>query len=232
MLTELLESNPRKDPLRRAVPSAMMSVAVHTAVICGAVAVTMRPPTPPVPVPLDTIAVLPEFPQQQRPRAPASAPDVPGALAQPTFVIPPVEVPTGIPPVELLPASVPAKPWPVRRQLSWGDPGDTAGVGTRGVYRELVVDEAPRRISSPPVRYPRLLEQGGINGLVLVEVVIDTTGHPEPSSFRVLDTSHPAFVGAARELVQGSLYRPGRVAGRPVRVLVQLPIAFQVRRDR
>jgi hypothetical protein len=48
----------------------------------------------------------------------------------------------------------------------------------------------------------------------------------------VLDTSHPAFVGAARELVQGSLYRPGRVAGRPVRVLVQLPIAFQVRRDR
>jgi protein TonB len=97
-------------------------------------------------------------------------------------------------------------------------------------YLEAVVEERPERISSPPARYPDILRQAGIEGRVLMEVVIDTSGHAERGSIRVLQSSHQLFDGPAREVVQGSLFSPGRIQGRAVRVRVQVPINFTIAR--
>jgi len=97
-------------------------------------------------------------------------------------------------------------------------------------FIEAVVDEKPERVSSPPLDYPDLLRQAGIEGNVVVEVIIDTTGHAEPSSLRIIQSTNKAFELSAREAVLKSLYRPGRVRGQAVRVLVQVPIAFNIRR--
>ena len=65
---------------------------------------------------------------------------------------------------------------------------------------------------------------------MLLELVIDTTGHAERGSIRVLSSTHQLFEGPAREVAQASLFSPGRIQGRPVRVRVQLPINFSIAR--
>jgi TonB family protein len=91
-----------------------------------------------------------------------------------------------------------------------------------------MTDEPPVRVSFPPPEYPRALQEARIEGIVVLEAVIDTLGHPEPASIKVLSSSNRAFEGAARDALRRALYRPGRVQGQRVRVLVYQPIKFQV----
>jgi protein TonB len=110
--------------------------------------------------------------------------------------------------------------------------GVTGGTGpvirTDQPYLESVVEERPERISSPPVRYPEILRQAGIDGRVLVECVIDTLGHAERGSIKILSSTNQLFEQPAREAVAASLYRPGRISGRAVRVRVQVPLNFTI----
>ena len=57
-------------------------------------------------------------------------------------------------------------------------------------------------------------------------IVIDTAGHVEPASVRSLQTSHPAFEDAALEAVLGSLFKPARLSGHPVRQLTRQSVRF------
>ena len=144
-----------------------------------------------------------------------------------------------------IPTSIPVDIPPPSAQAF--NPADFSGVGVEGgiargaqeeravirqdqPYLEAVVEERPERISSPPARYPDILRQAGIEGRVLIEVVIDTTGHAERGTIRVLSSTHQLFEGPAREVVQGSLFSPGRIQGRAVRVRVQVPINFTIAR--
>ena len=76
--------------------------------------------------------------------------------------------------------------------------------------------------------YPDVLRRTGTTGTVTVQLVIDTLGRAEPGSL-VLQSSHPGFEAAARAYVLGALFRPGRMRGRAVRVLVRLPMSFTLR---
>jgi protein TonB len=98
-------------------------------------------------------------------------------------------------------------------------------------YLESVVEERPDRISGPVPRYPEILRQAGIDGRVLLEFVVDTTGHVERGSLKVLSSTNQLFNQPAIEAVAASLYRPGRIAGRAVRVRVQQPLNFQISRS-
>jgi len=146
-------------------------------------------------------------------------------------LIPPLRVPVGIPPVDY------------DQQFALPDPQgfssldgvfdtivDAAPADSAAVFVSDVLDEAPERISSPPLEYPRLMRQAGIEGIVLLRAVVDTTGHVEVESIRVVRSDHRAFDTAARRLLERSLFRPGRVRGRPVRVLIQLPVEFRLSR--
>ena len=107
-------------------------------------------------------------------------------------------------------------------------PGGLPGVGD--VWDSGVVDERPEVLSGPPLVYPEQMRQAGIEGRVLVEVVIDTLGRAEPGSLRTVASSQRAFEAAATAYVRRALFRPARVMGRPVRVLIRLPIEFRIAR--
>ena len=83
----------------------------------------------------------------------------------------------------------------------------------------------------PPINLNEKFDPRDFSGVgnVIVEVIIDTTGHAEPNSLRIVQSTNKAFELAARDAVLKSLYRPGRVRGQAVRVLVQVPIAFSIR---
>ena len=82
-------------------------------------------------------------------------------------------------------------------------------------------------LSGPVLQYPDLLRQAGISGRVLVQAIIDTLGRAEPSSVKVLQSPNPGFDQAAKNYLLKALFRPARVHGRAVRVLIQIPVDFR-----
>jgi len=87
--------------------------------------------------------------------------------------------------------------------------------------------ERPVLLSGPPLQYPNLLRQAGIQGRVLVRAIIDTTGRAEPASVRVIESPHPGFDQAARDFVLHARFSHGRLHGRAVRTLIEFPVTFQ-----
>ena len=101
---------------------------------------------------------------------------------------------------------------------------------TAGAVSITAVQEKPELLRHPPVSYPPGMFQRGVVGRVLVQAIIDTSGHVEPGSVRVIESPHPVLSRSARNAVLNSVYRPGRVNGKAVRVLVRIPIDFKIAR--
>lgn len=72
---------------------------------------------------------------------------------------------------------------------------------------------------------PTLLGTGAM-AVVLHEAIVDTVGRVEPSSIRILASPSPGFDEPTRRWAASARFRPARLDGRAVRVLVNLPIDF------
>ena len=99
---------------------------------------------------------------------------------------------------------------------SFVKPGDPQFVWLSGALRQPPVLRGGVRLV-----YPDSLRRRGIAGKVVLEFVVDTLGRVEPG-IRVLKTADPLLVEPAKEMLRGARYVPGRVRGRPVRVLVRM----------
>ncbi len=98
------------------------------------------------------------------------------------------------------------------------------------VFMESVVEERPEILSGPPLSYPDLLRQAGVQGRVLVQAILDTLGRAEPQSVKILESPNPGFEFSARDYVLHAMFRPARIHGRAVRVLVNIPIDYKIKR--
>jgi outer membrane biosynthesis protein TonB len=78
-------------------------------------------------------------------------------------------------------------------------------------------------------RYPRVLEQLGVDGLVIAQLIIDTLGRPEAESIQIVESPDPKFNAPVSGFVAAARFRPARIAGRAVRVLVWFPFSFRLR---
>jgi len=105
-------------------------------------------------------------------------------------------------------------------------PNPTAGELPAGVYAEDAVTERPQLLRYQTLRYPDSLRTAGIGGRVVVEAIIDSTGHVDSASVRILSSTHPGFEAPAREAVLRATYAAGRLNGRAVPVMVRFPIRF------
>jgi periplasmic protein TonB len=113
-----------------------------------------------------------------------------------------------------------------------GEAGGKVGGVVGGHGDELFAAE---RVAHPPVVlsrvlpvYPPLARARGLEGRVVLRAVVDRTGHVEPAITVV--ESVPTFDGAAIEALRQWRFAPGRDHdGRLVRVLVDVPIRFQLR---
>lgn len=97
------------------------------------------------------------------------------------------------------------------------------------IKTELEVDSAVVRYedsASPP--YPESMLRRRLEGLVLVQYVVDTTGHADTASFRVLSTTHVDFARAVKSTLPGMRFRPAMMSSRRVPQLVQQPFAFKI----
>src|SRR5438046_5978341 len=119
-------------------------------------------------------------------------------------VVAPTDIPTNIPPINL---------------QEHFDPKDYTGTGVEGgigtgivpdagqVFMESVVEERPEVLSGPALNYPDLLRQAGVQGRVLVQAIIDTSGRAEPPSVKVIQSPNPGFDQTAKNYVLRDMLR-------------------------
>lgn len=229
MFDNLIESKPKKTQSGR---QAMASLVVHAVIILALIWVTKGAAEVVKKINADTTMVFLEPPKAPPPPPDQPPPDQVVAANPPPqgfqTVLPPSIIPQAIPPVDLN-QHFNAKDFSgkgVEGGIAAGVIGGTGPVDNAQVFMEAQVDDQPQLISAGPMRYPDVLKSAGIAGRVTVQFVIDTTGHTVESSIKVISTPHPGFVNAAKELVAKSVYRPGKVRGQAVAVLVQQNITF------
>jgi protein TonB len=222
-----LTAVPAQAPAERAWS---VSLALHTGLIALAVWWTQSPPgAQDGPHDQPTVVFWPA-PHRTSPVPPAhpifhewNAPVVAWPVASP--VLPPIETP-------------PTPGWPIAPVDPFpGVPGPGAPVVTGPPSPAPVapmdvrtVEEPPVLLSHPAPGYPELLRSAGIEGRVVVEAVLDTLGRVERGSLRIVSSTHALFVPEASALVLGSRYRPARFGGMAVRVRIQVPVDFALRR--
>jgi len=223
----LVESKPKK---QRTVGQLLTSLVVHVLLITGAVMATKGAAEVVRERLQDTTLVFLEPPKAAPPETPP--PDAIVSANPPPkgfqTVVAVQDIPTEIPPVNLNDRFDP-KDFTgsgVQGGVATGIVGGTGPV-TGETYLEAQVDDPPTVISTGPLRYPPVLERAGIGGRVVMQFVVDTTGHAEAAGFKILSSTNTAFNEPAREVIMKSVFRPGRVRGQPVRVQVQQVISFK-----
>ena len=231
MFENLIESKPKKlKSSKQVAMSAVMHVALgYLAIIATANAaeqikainadttmVFLKPPEPPPPPP----------PETPPPEAIVTANPPPLGFQT---VMPPTEIPKDIPPVNLNErfnaADFSGKG--VEGGIAAGIAGGTGPV-TGETFLQEQVDDPVQPINIPKPRYPPVLQQAGVSGFVDAQYVVDTLGHAEPNSWKVLKSSNAQFEAPAREAILKGVFKPARIKGAAVRQLVQQSIKFNI----
>ena len=208
----------------------LLVAALHGALVAGVVRVAERFPEQASGPRVDPTVFILE-PATAPVRVMASASED-GIVAAPVVAIPlpPIDAPVLVLPVTSGPVLDPAR---IRRALTAGPAGPVGGdpFSTETIRRAAEVDDPAAALHQPFPRYPPALRVAGIEGRVLAEFVIDTLGHVERSSLRILESTHRGFEAAALEALERSVFQPARLAGRPVRQRTLQSIAFRIRPD-
>src|SRR5919108_1089708 len=189
----LIES---KQKNQRTLGQTALSVLVHGLIIVAAVKATQGVAEPIKNRPVDTTMVFLKPPEPAKPPPEQPPPDVVVAANPPPkgfqTVVAPTDIPKDIPPVDLN-----EKPFDPRDFTGKGVEGGIAtgivgGTGPvdAGVFLEAQLDDPVQPISIPTPRYPPVLQSAGIAGAVDLQYIVDTTGHAEPNSFKVMKTTH------------------------------------------
>jgi TonB family protein len=105
-------------------------------------------------------------------------------------------------------------------------------MSAKQTYFEFQVEQTvtARPGTSPAPKYPAELRAANIEGEVLAQFTVDTTGAPIVETFKVLRSTHDLFTQAVRNALPTLRFNPARVGGRPVRQLVQMPFNFNLSR--
>jgi protein TonB len=118
---------------------------------------------------------------------------------------------------------------PAVRQFAPPPPPDLpAGEGGE-VYVESDVDTpVSRDPSSTAPAYPEFLEESSIEGFVIAEYVVDTTGRADSASLHIKFCSHPAFGESLRAALPGMRFVPASRGGQKVRQMVRQEFIFKL----
>jgi len=226
----LLESKAKK---QRTVGQSTASVILHGLIIVAAVKATQAGAEGVKDKPVDTTMVFlkpPEAPPPPPPPEQVVLTNPPPKGFQ--TVVAPTDIPKDIPPIDLKQKAFDPKDFTgkgVEGGIGTGVAGGTGPVDVKAdVFTEAELDDPVQALNIPTPRYPPVLQSAGIAGSVDVQYIVDTTGHAEPPSFKVLKSTHQAFEEPAREAIMKGVFKPAKFRGRLVRQLVQQRVSFKI----
>jgi protein TonB len=230
MFENLIESRPKKV---RTFKQSLMSLVLHLVVGYAAVSATAGAAEELTKVLQDTTMMFMKAPEPPPPPPEAPPPDAIVSANPPPLgfqtVMPPTEIPKDIPPVNLNEkfnaADFTGKG--VEGGIASGVAGGTGPV-TGETFLSDQVDDPVQPLNIPKPRFPPVLQQAGVSGYVEAQYVVDTLGHSEPSSWKVLRSTNQQFEAPAREAIMKGVFKPARIRGAAVRQLVQQRISFNI----
>ena len=113
------------------------------------------------------------------------------------------------------------------RELTGGRTAALSLPAKGGVYFEFQVDKPVAQVPGTiGATYPDALRSAKVEGEVLAQFVVDTSGRYEDGTFKVLKSSHELFTQAMRDALPQMRFTPAEVGGVKVRQLVQQPFTF------
>jgi len=102
-------------------------------------------------------------------------------------------------------------------------------------FPSVEVDQLPQLLNPREAQrmlervYPSILRDAGVTGHTTVVLVIDATGAVQPGSVSVQESTHDAFRDAAVRAAEHFRFRPAKLGGEPVPVIISIPIEWQIR---
>ena len=238
MFNNLLESKAQK---QKRFGGTFSSVVFHAAVVVGLVVVTANSGLKnekPKEEKVDFVEVKKDEP---KPPEPEKAPPPPDATVAPPppkgFVVlsAPIDIPNVIPDIDLSKK--------VTDEADFSGKGVAGGTskGVEGGKGPVPQGDQPYfdfQVEKPDVAapgsagpaYPDMLRSAGIEGQVLAQFVVDTTGRADMTTFKALKTDNDLFTTAVRNALQRMRFLPAEVGGRKVKQLVQQPFQFSLNR--
>ncbi len=91
------------------------------------------------------------------------------------------------------------------------------------------VSKLPEILGRPDPRYPPDLRAAGIEGDVVVELIVTADGKVGSGSLQVLESTNGGFDEAAVEAVSALRFRPATQGSTPVAVRIRIPVRFRLR---
>jgi protein TonB len=237
MFNNLLESKPKKE---KRGGGTMASIVLHSVLVGLAVYATAnaaiqneKPRQEKIDF-VETPKDEPPPPKDEPP--PPPPPDVVVAPPPPKgfqVLTAPVEIPDVIPDIDLNKK--------VTDENDFSGKGVAGGIakGVEGGKAPVVQSDQPYfefQVEKPVVpapgstspRHPDMLRQAGVEGEVLAQFVVDTTGRAEANSLKILKSSHDLFIQSVKNALPQMKFIPAEVGGRKVKQLVQQPFTFSI----
>jgi periplasmic protein TonB len=236
MFNNLIESRPRK---QKTIGGTVFSVVFHTAVIGAAVYGTLeakeqleKPKAEKVEfVKMEKKNEPP--PPKEEPKPPPPPKDVVAAPPPPKgfqVLTAPVKIPDVLPEIDLSKKVTNEDDFTgkgVAGGIAKGVVGGTAPVNTDQAYFEFQVEKQVAPASgNPGPRYPDMLRSANVEGEVLAQFVVDTTGRADMGTFKILKSSHDLFTNSVRSVLPNMRFYAAEIGGRKVKQLVQMPFQF------
>jgi len=223
----------------------VVSVIGHSAIVVAVVAASVASTRLPVEAPKQMLPVffsapIPAMsnpaPAQPRTSAPPKGSGAPAQARVPVLQAPQI-IPDAIP--TIAPATTPSLT-PSSSSDEVGDPNgkkDSVGTDTNAPAGPAVAagpyTAGMGGVTSPIVirriepQYPIAMIRAHMNGWVILECIIDKTGHIR--NVQVVHSSFGAFEQPAIDAVQQWVFSPGTMNGQPVDVIFDLTVKFEVR---
>lgn len=228
-----------------------LSIGAHVAAVTGVVMMSVATVTLPTHSPNQLSVPIFRVPVVLPPRVGSPEVKKPAAAAPPQAV---KRATTAPPSTVVTPTAIPDKVATVTPQSTGNDTGpitnnngsDTPGPGDpngskNGVDGGILTDSKPPQViepktiklAKPPVVlvrvlpvYPPLMQKIRLNGFVILDCVIDPTGHVREA--HVISSSNPAFEQSALDAIYQWQFQAGTMDGVPVNGEFELKVTFQI----
>ena len=235
MFENLIETKPKKP---KTFKTMMLSVVVHAVLISGAVYGTLQAKEA-IEKPKAEKVEFVEMKKDEPPPPEDKPPPPPEIVAAPPppkgfqVLTAPIKIPDVLPEIDLSKKMTDEADFTgkgVAGGIAKGVVGGTAPVADQTYFEFQVEKQVAAAPGNSPPRYPDMLRSANVEGEVLVQFVVDTTGRVERGSIKILKSSHELFTSAVQSALNSMRFYPAEIGGRKVKQLVQQPFNFHLTR--
>jgi protein TonB len=233
LFNTLLESQPAK--VKRGGAS-VFSIVMHSVLIGAAAVATAHAAIKNEKAKEEKIQFA-EAPKPEPPPPPKTPPPPPDVTVAPPppkgfqVLTAPVNIPDVLPNVDLSKKVTDEADFSgkgVAGGVAKGKEGGTGVVTDQPYFDFQVEKQAGPMPGSPTPEYPEMLRSANIEGEVLAQFVVDTSGKVDIPTFKVLKSTNDQFTDAVKRALPHMKFFAAEIGGRKVKELVQQPYAFNL----